>query len=150
MSLEQWLENSWIRPTERSAEEVANLLSVAQREIADASLPGISADGGFEHSYAAVQALCQLALHAAGYEVPKGENKHQRTIEALRFTLGGEWAGEVDYFDHCRRMRHQLMYDRAGIAQQADVDELLDAAKRLYAVVKEWLKFDHSDLMFDE
>ena len=131
MSLQQWLENSWIRPTEPSREEVANLLDVAGRDIGDASLEGLSPDGRFAHAYNAARSLCEVALHASGYIVPKGTRQHERVIESLKLTLGGEWVEMADFFDRCRRWRHQSMYERIGVVQQQDADELLDAAKEL-------------------
>ncbi len=77
MSLPQWLANSWIRKTARSAEHVGDLLAIADRQIADAGLAGISADGRFTHAYDAVRTLCEIALHAAGFGVPKGERQHE-------------------------------------------------------------------------
>ncbi len=149
MSLQQWLDNSWIRKTERSAEQIDELLAIASRQIADASLEGISADGRFNHAYDAVRVLCELALHAAGYSVPKGGRQHERSIESLKFTLGNQWATEADYFDRCRRRRHESMYDRSGVTQAGDADELLARARELHEAVNTWLRLHHPDLVVD-
>ena len=146
MSLKQWLDNSWIQKVGPSQAGVENLLEIAGRQIADGSLQGMSPDGTFDHAYDAVRSLCELALHACGYQVPKGPGKHQRLIESLKFTLGGEWADGADFFDRCRRQRHKSKYERSGIAQQSDADDLLREAQRLLAAVKEWLKRNHPDL----
>lgn len=42
MSLQQWLANSWIHSVGSSTQEIRNLLDIADREIADASLARIS------------------------------------------------------------------------------------------------------------
>jgi len=146
MSLQQWHSNGWIHKVEPSAAEVSSLLHLAAREVTDASLEGISPDGRFGHAYSAVRTLCQAALHASGYSVGKRERAHERTIESLKFTLGGEWSDEADYFDQCRRSRHQLSYEHSGITQQQDADGLLDTAKRLQVAVKDWLQAHHPDL----
>ena len=146
MSLQQWLDNAWIREAERSPQVVANLLAVAQREVADASLPGMSADGKFEHAYDAIRSLSELALRAAGFAVPKGGSKHERLIQSLAFTLGDEVAVDVDFFDRCRRKRHVVTYERTGAVQQGDADDLLEAAKTLLDRVKRWLQDKHPDL----
>jgi len=125
---------------------VSDLFAIADREISDASLDGMSPDGRFDHAYDAVRSLCELALHACGYQVPKGPGKHQRLIESLKFTLAGEWIGGADFFDRCRRRRHKSKYERSGVAQQSDADDLLREAQRLLATVKEWLKRNHPDL----
>lgn len=147
MNLQQWLENSWIRRTEPSREEVANLLDVAHRDIGDASLQGLSPDGRFAHAYNAVRSLCEVGLHACGYCVPKGGRQHERVIESLRYTLGDEWAERTDFFDRCRRWRHQSMYERIGVVQQRDADDLLGAAKTLEIAVRDWLEQNHPDLI---
>jgi len=147
MSLQQWLENAWIIPIEPSAQVVGDLLAIADREIRDASLEGMSPDGRFDHAYDAIRSLCEVALHSCGYTVPKGGRKHERAIESLKFTFGNEWAEDVDFFDRCRRRRHQSIYERAGVAQPRDADDLLGAAKRLREEVREWLKRNHPNLV---
>ena len=147
MSLEQWLENSWIRKVEPSKQEIANLLAVAKREIADASLDGMSPDGRFVHAYDAIRVLCETALHARGYAVKKGERQHERALESLKFTLAGDQAKEVDFYDQARRLRHKSMYERMGVVEQKLADDLLEGARKLYAGVEEWLRREHPNLV---
>lgn len=147
MTLQQWRDNGWLAEVEPSKMEVANLLGIARREIADASLQGMSADGVFDHAYSAVRTLCQAALHASGFSVPKDSRQHERVIESLKFTLAGKWTQEADYYDQCRRTRHQSLYDRSGVAQPKDALDLLHSAKRLLEAVNQWLADNHSDLM---
>ncbi len=148
MSLQQWLENSWISQVEPATKaEAAGLLAIADREIADASLDGISPDGRFALAYNAVRALGQLALRAAGFIVTKGMRQHERTIESLKFTLGGGWTDEVDYLDQCRRLRNKSQYDRSGQMQQRDADDLLASAVKLRTSVLKWLEENHPALI---
>lgn len=147
MSLRQWLDNRWIITVERSATHVANLLALADREIGDASSHEISCDGRFNHAYAAVRDLCELALHAGGYKIPKGGREHERSIQSLKFTLGDRWADDVDFLDRCRRLRHQSLYERIGVVQQEDADELLGTARKLAAEVRQWLRQHHPGLL---
>ena len=67
MSLHQWPDDGWIGKIEPSQQEVTSLLRIADRELNDASVAGLSPDGRLEHAYAAVRVLCQVALHAGGY-----------------------------------------------------------------------------------
>ena len=147
MTLEQWLDNSWLTKIKPSAYQVRNLLALAEREMADASLDGISDDGKFDHGYSAVRSLCQAALHAAGFDVPKGGRQHERVIESVRFTLGDDWAADADFFDQCRRMRHKTLYEGTGIASPKDASDLLSAAKKLRRAVDAWLKKNHPKLL---
>jgi hypothetical protein len=147
MSLEQWLANSWIKRLSPSAEDVGDLLAIADRELSDASLQGISIDGRFTHAYDAVRCLAEAALHASGYDVPKGSQQHERMIESLRFTVPANVPGNVDYFDRCRRLRHQAMYVRTGMLQQRDADELLAAAQGLRVEIGRWLRSKYPGLV---
>lgn len=146
MTLEQWLSNSWLNKITPTAYEVRNLLAIAEREIADASIKQISNDGRFSHAYNAVRALCEIALHASGFAVPKGQRQHERLLESIKFTLGEQWADEADYFDQCRRMRHKAHYDGTGLASSKDALELLQAAEKLLADVRRWLTVNHPTL----
>ncbi len=147
MSLQQWLDNSWINKSTPSREEIVGLVQVAERNLADASLEGLSPDGRFSLAYDTVRSLCQAALTASGFVVPKGGRQHERVIESLKFTLGSEWVAETDYFDVCRRRRHKSIYERSGINQPRDADQVLESAKKLLTATKEWLQHDHPDLI---
>ena len=147
MSLQQWHENSWIVRADPSKVEAANLLGLVDRHIADGSVEQISFDGRFEKAYSAMRTLCQLALHAEGYRLAKGESGHERVIKSLKYTLGSEWSDQADYFDICRRTRHILEYDRADVVNQASANELLESAKKLREAVIAWLRSKHADLV---
>ena len=146
MSLDEWLSSSWINAIEPSAGTIASLLAIADREIADASGESMSPDGRFGHAYGAIRALCEAALRAAGYVVPKSGRKHERVLQSLQFTIDGDWTAEVDFFDRARRLRHQTIYERTGVVQPRDADDLLATAKRLVTAVREWLRDRHPDL----
>src|SRR5262249_44374825 len=81
MSLEQWLQNAWLRRADASVAEIQSLLEVVDRNLADAQAVGLSADGGFQHSYGAALQLCMIALRASGYQLPKGQGQYKRAIE---------------------------------------------------------------------
>ena len=149
MSLNQWLENSWISKVERSAGHVQDLLAIAARQLADASLQGISVDGRFNHAYDAVRTCCEVMLHAEGYMVCKGVRQHERAIESLRFTLGGKWTADIDFLDRCRRIRNESVYDRPGRVQSQDANDLLKKAGELREAVLQWLSRFHADLLPD-
>ncbi|HUW32079.1 MAG TPA: hypothetical protein VM223_10740 [Planctomycetota bacterium] len=146
MSLQQWLENSWVVKVTPSAQVVKDHLAIADRELDDAAAVR-SADGNFGHAYDAVRALCEAAINAAGYEVPKGGRQHERLIESLRYTLGAACPEDVDYLDRCRRQRHKVKYERTGVVSRGDADQLLDAAKCLRSAVQTWLESNHPDLI---
>jgi hypothetical protein len=57
MSLRDWLRNSWLVEHKTSAEEIAGLLAIVERDLANAKVPGLSEDWRFNIAYnAALQA----------------------------------------------------------------------------------------------
>ena len=122
------------------------MLAIADREIADAGLDGISPDGRFDHAYEAVRNLCEVMVYARGYVLNR-ERKHERTILSLKFTLAGKAAERIDYLDRCRRLRHKTLYERADVIQEPEADKLLKAAKWLRDEVQAWLQKKHPDLI---
>jgi hypothetical protein len=141
------LRNAWLQRRDSTLAEIRKLLQVVDRELSDARAVGISADGKFEHAYTAILQLCFVPLRAAGYQVPKGESRHKRVIDSLRYTLGESWAEAADYIDLCSRQRGQAMYERIDVVSNEDAGELLDKAQRLRVDVVNWLKANHADLV---
>ncbi|HKI32392.1 MAG TPA: hypothetical protein VKA46_11025 [Gemmataceae bacterium] len=71
------------------------------RELSDAGVTGLSADGRFMHAYDAAYQLCAIALYASGYEVSKGKGHHAYTINALQYALGQGQAANTIYLSKC-------------------------------------------------
>ncbi len=129
MSLKQWAENGWLRPHQASAQEVADLLAIVDRDVADAS-GEISADWRFGIAYNAALKLCTILLHASGYR-PEKSLAHYRTLAALPLILGLERQNDADYLDVCRAKRNTAEYEMAGSLSAADAAELVKFAAEL-------------------
>lgn len=147
MSLEQWLQNTWLERHQPSVAQIQQLMQVVNRDISDARAQGLSADGRFQHAYNAALQLCMIALHASGYRVRKGEGHHNHGIKSLPYTLGEKWSGTADHIENCSKMRGQAMYQRIDVVSQQDADDLLETASQLRDGVIAWLKRDHSELV---
>lgn len=147
MSLEQWSRYGWLQPTEPTIARVQQSLQVVDRDISDAQAAGLSTDGRFQHAYDAALQLCIVALLAAGYDVPKGPGRHKRAIDSLRHTLGDSHASVADHVERCSRLRGNLMYERIGVVDDQDADDLLEAARQLRVDVVHWLKANHAALV---
>ena len=89
MSLQQWLNNGWLRPHQTDAQEIANLLAIADRDIADAGNATLSADWRFGIAYNAALKLCTMLLFAAGYR-PENTLAHYRTLLSLEYNAMAE------------------------------------------------------------
>ena len=66
MTLQQWVDSDWLKPHTTSAQEIANLLAIVDRDLKDAA-EEISVDWRFNIAYNAVLNLCRIALYASGY-----------------------------------------------------------------------------------
>lgn len=100
MSLQLYSSNSWIRQHETSKEEIARLLAIADRDIAQSQTTGLGAEWRFDIAYNAALQLATAALAACGYRAER-QNKHMRTIECLSFTVGVD-NSTMAFFDRCR------------------------------------------------
>ena len=104
MSLEAYLNNRWIQRHESSVDEIRRLLAVVDRDIQQSQTAGLGPEWRFDIAYNSALQSAAAALAAAGF-LAERQNKHMRTLECLRFTLGLTQA-EVDLLDACRRKRH--------------------------------------------
>ena len=148
MSLPNWLQIGHLTNHQATVAEVQNLLSVVDRELADASVPALSDDGRFTHAYDAGLLLCKLALHASGFEVQKrAPGHHSLWINSLEFTLGERHKATLIHLSKSSKLRHTSLYDHAGVVQKQDADDLLETARQLRADVMNWLRSQHSTLL---
>jgi hypothetical protein len=145
MSLQLYLQNAWIRRHETSPDEIANLLAIADRDIAQSQTPGLGPEWRFDIAYNAALQLAVAALAACGYQAER-QNKHQRSIECLAFTVGLD-AKLVDFLDRCRRKRHAAGYDQVGAISDQEAGEMISSAQRLRKLVGAWLRSKHPELV---
>jgi hypothetical protein len=144
MTLQRYLDNSWLQRHETSPQEIAELLAIADRDIEQSQTPGLGPEWRLSIAYNAALQLATAALAAAGYRAER-QNKHQRTIECLAFTLGLD-RRQVDFFDLCRRKRHSNVYDQVGAISEQEATEMVEFAKTLRDRVQSWLKQNHPNL----
>ena len=144
MTLARYLEHGWIRRREASRDEIAGLLAIADRDIEQSQTPGLGAEWRFSIAYNAALQLATTALAASGFHSER-QNKHQRTIECLSFTVGLD-SVDVDFLDLCRRKRHSNVYDQVGAVSDQEAEEMISFAVRLRQTVVTWLHDHHPEL----
>jgi hypothetical protein len=145
MSLHDWAESGWLRSHKTSRQEVAGLLGIVERDLADAG-QGISADWKFGIAYNAALRLCTILLYAEGYR-PERNLQHYRTIQALGLILGPDRKADVAYLEVCRKKRYIIEYDSPGSVSAADAAELLEFVVELRTGVLKWLGENHRELL---
>ena len=128
-----------------SQQELDDLRSVVDRDLADAALVGLSDDRSFATAYNAVLQLAKMAIACARYRV-SGSAHHQTTFQAMELALGSAAANYAAYFDACRRKRNQLDYDVAQVATQTESQEMLMKAKEFQSFVEAWIAKHHPQL----
>jgi hypothetical protein len=145
MSLDLYLRNGWIRRHETAPQEIQSLLAVSDRDIVQSQTPGLGPEWRFDIAYNAAVQLAVAALAASGFRAER-QNKHQRSIECLAFTVGLD-RKDVDLLDRCRRKRHTAVYEQVGTVSDQEAEELLAFSRRLRRVVEDWLRREHPGLL---
>jgi len=145
MTLQQWVDNGWLESHVTSAEEIANLLAIVDRDLADAG-GGISPDWRFGIAYNAALKLCTILLYAEGYRAAR-TLQHYRTIQALPVILGLEHRPDANYLDACRKKKNIVEYDYVGGATDDEASELAGYILELREKVLNWLKENHPQLL---
>ena len=145
MTLKQWADNGWLRAHETSQQEIADLLAIVERDLADAE-GNISPDWQFGIAYNAALKLCTILLYVSGYR-PEKTLQHYRTLSALPLVLGPERKEDADYLETCRTKRNMAEYEMAGVATPQDAAELASFAQQLRRDVLDWLKKTNPKLL---
>ena len=147
MSLKSWLDKGALRTHKPARKEIAGLLALADRSLADAGIGGLSAEGRFQFAYNAALTMATAALHAAGYRTnSNAPGHHAITVESMEHTVGAD-AALVRKFDAFRRKRHRVSYDAPAAVSEPEVAELLALARQLQRDVEAWLRARHPALM---
>ena len=145
MSLVEWVSYGWLTVHEPSAEEIGNLLEIADRDLKDCGQAGLSPDWRLAIAYNAALQISTAALAASGYRAAR-EMQHYRAIQSLAFTLGAE-PSLIAQLDQFRKKRNVSDYERAGAASEKEAGEMEALAKGLRQRVEAWLKAKHPELM---
>jgi uncharacterized protein len=125
-----------------SRHELDGLRAIAERDLNDANVQGLSADRQFATAYNAVLQLAKMAIACAGYRVV-GQGHHLTTFEAVELAMGRSIAPLARYFETCRRKRNMLDYDMANVATETEVRELLEKAEEFRQLVEQWMAQHH-------
>jgi len=115
MSLQSWLQNNWLVQHTTTAEEIANLLALSDRDLAACQVEQLPADWRFAIAYNAALQAATAALAAAGYRAAR-DNHHYRVIQSLEFTTA-PGRKLIDAFDGFRKPRGSPKSGHVGSVQ---------------------------------
>lgn len=145
MSLADWLANRWIEAHRTSRAEIADLLAIAARDIAQSGIDGLEPEWRLNIAYNAARQLADAALRAEGYR-PGRDRPHERAIQSLRLTVGVD-EEVVRTLDAIRRKRNIDTYERSGAVTPSEASAARGLAIRLEAEVTAWLRATHPSLL---
>lgn len=146
MSLQNWVAQGWIQEHKSSPEEVASLLSVADRDLTNAQIQTLAAEWRLIIAYNSALRTSTAALAAAGFRVSTQVSHHYYGIESLRFTIGLE-SKLITQFDRFRKKRNLSAYEQSGAVSELEASEMIVLARDLRSRVQEWLQKLHPDLL---
>jgi hypothetical protein len=145
MSLEDWLRNGWLVEHATSPEEIGELLAIADRDLADCRVQGLSPEWRLNIAYNAALQASTAALAACGYRASR-EAHHYRVIQSLALTIGAD-ASLVRQLDLFRKKRNIGGYERAGTVSDQEANEMIMLAEQIRQEVRDWLVSHHPDLV---
>ncbi len=135
-----------VKKHKTSKSELDKIRIAIRRNLADASLDGLSADRRFATAYNAALQAAKMAIACAGYRVTTGAGHHRISFEAVKLAIGKSADSYADYFDRCRRKRNVIDYDDANVATETEAQELVAKAKEFGDLVEQWIAQNHPPL----
>ena len=142
MTWKQLLANNEVQRHKTSKKELDRLRAVIARDMADASLDGVSADRRFAIAYNAALQAAKMAIACAGYRVV-GSGHHRISFEVVKLAINKAADPFSDYFDRCRRKRNVIDYDDAFVATETEAAEIVTKAKEFLVMVEQWIAKNH-------
>ena len=145
MSLSDWHAAGWLVEHKTTAAEIGELFAVAERDLRDSAVAGLSLDSQLGLAYNAALQLCAAALATAGYRASR-ERKHYLTLQSSAYTFGADakLAARLDAF---RKKRNVGDYERAGLTSAKEASELREIAKDLRDRVRSWIRQSRPELL---
>ena len=144
MSFERFLAEGRLRPRRTRKEDVRHLLRIAERDLADAVVAGLSPDRRFLIAYDAALTLATIPLFCAGYET-HGAGHHWVVFQLLSHFMGEETSELATYLESCRTKRNVGTYDRGGEISETEADELSTEVGDFKAQVERWVRAVHPE-----
>jgi uncharacterized protein (UPF0332 family) len=116
------------------------------RDLADASIAGLSADRRFATAYNAALQAANMAMACAGYRIVSKIGHHRVSLESVKLVLGKSADKYADYFEACRRKRNTIDYTFSNVATETEATEILVQASEFYCKIEDWISKNHPSL----
>lgn len=122
-----------------SKKELDDIRALVARDLADATVAGLSADRRFATAYNAALLAANMAIACAGYRVTAKTGHHKITFDSIKLALGSGADKYADYFETCRRKRNVIDYTRSHVATETEATEIVEKATEFHEVVERWI-----------
>ena len=109
-----------------SPEEIRSLLGLVDRDLEQANAQGLYPDGRYGFIYNAALQLANVILRLNDLRVGS-PGRHQETFREVEKFVPASLVPLVTHFEHARRKRNVLMYDRAGAVSEGEAKDLREA-----------------------
>jgi len=146
MSWTKLLASKEVQKHRTSKNELDSMRALIARDLADASVQGLSADRSFATAYNAALQAAHMAIACAGYRVTGKTGHHKISFESVRLALGRGADKYADYFEMCRRKRNAIDYTHSQVATETEAKEILAKATEFYQFVEAWIANSHPTL----
>jgi hypothetical protein len=125
-----------LEPT--SKQELDELREMAALNLNDAQVPGLSAQGQYEHAYNSARLIATTVIRACGYRVTSKGGHHYYTFRALE-AADLTFAKAAANFDAARSKRNDFSYDTPITISDTDADDLIQAVKQFQQDAESWI-----------
>jgi uncharacterized protein (UPF0332 family) len=126
-----------------SKHELDNMRKLIARDLADATVAGLSADRRFATAYNAALQAANMAIACAGYRITAKAGHHRLTLESAAMAIGKSAESLTDYFETCRRKRNKIDYAQSHVATETEAKEIIEKTKELCGLVENWISTNH-------
>jgi len=113
--------------------------ALVARDLADAGVPGLSADRRFATAYNAALQAANMAIACAGYRVTAKTGHHKVSLDSMKVALGSIADEYADYFETCRRKRNVIDYIHSHVATETEAKEIVEKAREFCELVEAWI-----------
>jgi len=120
--------------------------ALVARDLADASIDGLSADRKYATAYNAALQAANMAIACAGYRVTAKTGHHKITFYSANLALGAGATKYADYFETCRRKRNVIDYTRSHVATETEAKEVVAQATQFVEFVESWIGSKYPNL----
>lgn len=146
MTWEDLLANGFVKRHQTSEREISDLRKLIDRDVRDANIDALSDDRRFATAYNAALQISKMAIACCGYRLPKGSGAHHESFETVKVAIPTTEIEELcDYFDICRRKRHNIDYDGADVVTRTETEEIINKTTEYLSIVERWIGDNYSE-----